>query len=60
MKEERWKEFVEEQKAYKEKTLIPIIEFLKEREEGLTFYKAKKILSDTIDFLKEISERREI
>lgn len=60
MDEKRWNEFAEEQKAYKANTLIPVIEFLKRQEEGLTFIKAKRILSDTLELLQEISEGREI
>ncbi len=37
-----------------------IIGFLKEKESGMTFEKAEKILLDTIEILQRVSKRREI
>lgn len=60
MDEKRWIELVEKQKAYKENTLIPVINFLKEQEEDLTYEKAEKILLDAVDLLRQTSKRQKI
>lgn len=60
MGEKRWSEFIEKQKAYRENTLIPVINFLKEQEEGLTYEKAEKILLDAVELLRQVSKRKKI
>ncbi len=60
MDEKRWIELVEKQKTYRENTLIPVINFLKEQEEDLTYEKAEKILLDAVDLLRQTSKRQKI
>ena len=37
-----------------------IVDFLKEKEPGITFERAEKILLDTVDVLRNVSKRRTI
>jgi len=37
-----------------------IVGFLREKEPGITFERAEKILLDTVDVLRNVSKRREI
>ena len=51
---------VKEYMERKNQLASDIIGFLKEKEPGLTFERAEKILSDTIEVLQKVSKRREI
>lgn len=57
---EKWKQALNEEARYREEMSNGIIAFLQEKEKGITFEKAEKILSDTIAILNRMSKRREI
>lgn len=57
---EKWKQALDAEARYKEQMSNDIIAFLQEKEKGITFEKAEKILSDTIAVLGRMSKRREI
>ncbi len=57
---EKWKQALNEEARYREEMSNEIIAFLQEKEKGITFEKAEKILSDTIAVLSRMSKRREI
>lgn len=57
---EKWKQALNEEARYKEEMSNAIIAFLQEKEGGITFEKAEKILLDTIAMLGRMSKRRKI
>ena len=57
---EKWKQALDAEARYKEQMSNDIIAFLQEKEKGITFEKAEKILSDTIAVLGRMSKRREV
>ena len=57
---ERWKQALDTEARYKEQMSKDIIAFLQEKEKGITFEKAEKILLDTVTMLRRTSRRRKI
>lgn len=60
MSKEDMEKEVKEHMERKNQLASDIIGFLKGKEPGLTFERAEKILSDTIEVLQKVSKRREI